>query len=312
MDTEEISHPPILITGASGLVGSCLCALAASRWRVFGTFCRQPPRQIPKKNGVELVQIDLTHWNDTQTLLEQVQPKAVIHAAAAADVTRCQHHPEQTADINIRVPALLAAWCARHGVPFAHLSTDLVFDGTRPPYDESSRVNPLGIYAIQKARAEADVAARSAEAVIFRLPLMVGISESFGHHFCQQMLRAIDIGDTLTLFTDEYRTPVDIRSAARGILDLTGKVEGIVHLGGTRRISRYELGVMMANAMSRSIDQIKGIPIAQSALSVPRARDVSLNSQMAFSLGYSPTALEEAVQAIVAQYLAIPSTPTRK
>lgn len=297
--------PTLLITGASGLLGSSLCALTSPRWTIFGVYHRYRP-QI---KGVRFFQVDLTRWDQTGAMLRRVQPSAVIHAAAVADVAQCQRHPKQTAEINIQVPNRLAAWCAQWHVPYAFVSTDLVFDGTRAPYDEISPVNPINTYGYQKAQAEKGVMQAYSKATIFRLPLMIGVPSIFPqrktHHFCQQMLQAIKAGNDLSLFFDEYRTPVDIGSAAKGILELMDCTDGIVHLGGRTRISRYELGLMMAGAMRRSPDRIQAASIKEKRFVGTRAEDVSLNSRRAFEMGYAPSPLEAAVQRVVGQFLVI-------
>jgi dTDP-4-dehydrorhamnose reductase len=237
-------------------------------------------------------------------LLRRIQPEAVIHAAAIADVGLCQRHPDRTADINIDVPARLAAWCARRDVPFGFTSTDLVFDGERAPYDEACPVNPINSYARQKARAEANVLKMYNKAAVFRLPLLIGVSgRNDTYHFCHRMFDAIYKGEVLSLFTDEYRTPVDIGSAAAGILSMLGRVEGVLHLGGRTRISRYELGLMMAEAMGRVPDMIQAVRIADIPSIGQRAADVALDSRRAFDLGYSPMPLNAAVKLVVGQYI---------
>ena len=170
MIPKPTTSPRLLITGAGGFLGGALCSLAERHWEVFGTYFRRQPR-LP---GVHLVKADLTRRDRLEALLTEVRPRAVIHAAAVADVTYCHQHEKQTADINIRVPARLAAWCAREKVPYGFTSTDLVFDGRHAPYDELGAVDPLNVYARQKAEAERRIMENDDQAVIFRLPLMIG------------------------------------------------------------------------------------------------------------------------------------------
>ncbi len=44
----------------------------------------------------------------------------------------------------------LAMRCARDAISFAFTSSDLVFDGTRPPYHEPDAVNPVSVYGRYK------------------------------------------------------------------------------------------------------------------------------------------------------------------
>jgi len=282
------------------MVGGVLCRLAAIRWDVFGVYYRRRPRF----GGAHLFQMDLTRRDQVVQWLKQVRPQAVIHTAAVADVGYCQQHEQLTAGINAQVPVWLAEWCAGAKSFYGFTSTDLVFDGGHAPYNESCPVSPLSVYAHQKVQAERGVAECYPQAAVFRLPLLIGLPPEAPHgrlNFCHQMLASIQSGNRLVLFADEYRTPVDVISAAEGILALLTRHQGFLHLGGPRRISRYRLGLMMAAAMNRSPGMIKGNTIAGSQ-TVPRAPDVSLDSRRAFELGYQPAPLETAVQRVSDQF----------
>jgi len=71
------------------------------------------------------------------------------------------------------------------------------------------------------------------------------------------------------------------------------KVQGIIHLGGKERLSRYEFGLLMAQAFQLPTAQIQPCLQSDVPMSAPRPRDVSLDSSRAFSLGYQPLAIAE-------------------
>lgn len=288
----------LLITGAGGFLGGALCREAAGNWEVYGLFHRHRPG-IP---AGRLVYADLTETGNATRVLDHVTPGAVIHAAAVADVGTCQADPESTEAINVQVPARMAGWCARNSIPFVFLSTDLVFDGRRPPYSEDRHTNPLNNYARQKAAAESAVLKNHPGALVCRLPLLIGVSRRMGRNFSHQMLIGIRRGTPVMLFTDEFRTPVDIQSAAEGILGLAGNAAGIVHLGGRTRVSRYDLGLMMAAAMGRDAGMVRPVSVTAFPSADLRARDVSLDSRRAYRLGYDPAPLDEAVRRVVDQF----------
>jgi dTDP-4-dehydrorhamnose reductase len=292
------AHARLLITGAGGLLGGALCRSAADQWDVYGLFHRHRPA-MPAGH---VVCADLTETGNATRVLDHVAPRAVIHAAAVADVAACQADPEHTEAINVQVPARMALWCARNTIPFGFVSTDLVFDGRKPPYAENRRVNPLNHYARQKAAAESAVLENYPGALVCRLPLLIGVSHRVGHNFSHQMLTAIRQGTPLRLFVDEFRTPVDVQSAAEGILALLGRAEGVVHLGGRTRVSRYELGVLMAAAMRRDPDMLRPVHTDAFPSADLRARDVSLDSRRAYGLGYCPAPLPAAIQRVIDQF----------
>ena len=299
--TDQVSDekPTLLITGASGFLGDALCRLATDRWSVFGVF-RRNGINIP---GVVPVQADLTDDAALAALVSDLLPRAVIHTAADSQVMSCEFDPEPSRAINCRVPARLAKRCADAGIDFLFTSTDLVFDGLDAPYDEQAGIHPICEYARQKAVAEEAVLRHHARALVCRLPLMFGLAPNAHRHFTVQMLTAIAAGRPLDLFVDEFRTPVDTISAAKGILTVMGKVSGVLHLGGRSRVSRYDLGLVMAEKMEKEPTMLKPIAIGSRALAVPRSPDCALVSAAAYGLGYDPLPLEDAMAEVVRRFL---------
>lgn len=289
----------MLITGAGGLLGHPLCLLARQHWSVHAVY----RSHLPRVAGVCAIQRDLADLDTLAPLLDQVRPRAVIHAAAAAQVGYCQDHPRRSEVINVQVPARLAALCADRDIPLVFTSTDLVFDGLGAPYDEQRSPAPPCAYSRQKAQAERQVLASHPEALVCRLPLMFGLAPHAHGNFVVRMLGAIARGEPLHLFVDEYRTPVDTASAARGVLAMLGRARGVLHLGGRTRVSRHELGCRMAAAMQVAPDMIIPTVMADAGLAYPRSPDCSLDSRRAYGLGYDPTPLDQAVRETVALFL---------
>lgn len=300
-NTQQFSEDPkprLLVTGASGFLGHALITRALSKWSVVALYRRHLPQVV----GVRAIQIDLTDKPALTHLVQSLAPAAIIHAAAVAQPGTCEAHPRQTAAINVEVPAHLAHLCADGGIDYLFTSTDLVFDGQQAPYDEEAAVNPVCTYGEQKVRAEQMVLQQYPSALICRLPLMVGMAPYAEGNFSLQMLKAFDQGRGVDLLTDEFRTPVDNYSAANGMLHLLGHAKGLLHLGGRTRISRYDMGHLMASLMSVPSHLVRPVTIDALNLDLNRAPDCSLLSHKAYQLGYDPIPLTTAVQAIVGRF----------
>ena len=312
----------LLMTGASGFLGSYLyqhlcssegqgalqsrlaIAAAGGAVSIHGTY----HRRVPPGNGC-LHPVDLTDATAVDRLWQQIQPQAVIHSAAVSNAHQCEQDPEGTHAINVTAAVALARRAASDGIPFVFLSTGLVFggDGRRPaprdhraPYTESAKPRPLSHYGRQKAEAEAAILELYPPATVCRLPLLYGAATATGQCFLQGFLSQLRQGQSISLFTDEFRTPVEAGDAARGIVQMLAQgVTGIIHLGGPERISRYDFGRIMAHQFHLPLAQMVPKRRAEVHLPAPRPGDTALDSRRAFALGYRPRNVETALAAMV-------------
>ena len=115
--------------------------------------------------------------------MQEIRPEAIIHTAAISDVNYCQENPSETSKINRDSAINISGLCADLGIGFIFTSTDLVFDGLNPPYDETSPVSPISRYAEQKVEAEIKIQECNPNAAICRMPLMYGDSGPIASSF---------------------------------------------------------------------------------------------------------------------------------
>ncbi len=284
----------LLVTGASGFLGWNLCQVACAEWEVHGIYDRHPIL-IP---GVHLHQVDLTKIELLTAEIDSIAPDAIVHTAAASSPNFCQAHPAQSYQINVAAARLLAEICAKANIPFVFTSTDLVFDGTQPPYLETDPVSPINIYGKQKVAAERVILAADPQAIICRMPLMFGIAPPTATSFIQPWLTALQSDRSLQLFVDEFRTPVSAVTAAHGLLMALQHACGMIHLGGKERISRYEFGCLLAQVFNFDLALLLPVYQRDLQMTAPRAADVSLDSSKAISLGYKLPSLRHELESI--------------
>ncbi len=224
--------PVAWITGAGGLVGSYLVRTAARLapdWDV---------------RGLTRQEVDLTDETEVRRLWREHQPAAVIHCAAISRPAVCEQDPGLARKVNVEATALLASLASE--VPLLFFSSDQVFDGRQGRYVETDRINPINRYGETKAAAEEFVLSNPRHTVI-RLALTAGTSLTNDRSFVEDMRRSAGQGQRLTLFTDEFRSPVPAGVVARAVWELIAqKQSGLYHLGGAERLSRMEIGEALA------------------------------------------------------------------
>jgi dTDP-4-dehydrorhamnose reductase len=224
--------PLALVTGAAGLIGHYLVK-TASQW-------------VPQWDvrGLTRADVDLTHESAVRRLWRDLQPQLVIHCAALSRTGACQQDSALAKRTNVDTTALLAELA--HDIPFVFLSTDQVFDGTKGWYVETDSMNPINVYGETKAIAEQVVLKNPAHTVI-RMALTAGTSPTGDRSFVEDMCRAAERDQPLTLFTDEFRNPLPAGVMARALWELMEHARpGLYHLGGADRLSRLEIGELLA------------------------------------------------------------------
>ncbi|WP_071190361.1 NAD(P)-dependent oxidoreductase [Trichormus sp. NMC-1] len=279
----------LLITGVSGFLGWHLCQLAQQEWEVYGTY-HTHFLAIP---DIKIVKVDLTDFQELKGIFNDIKPDAVIHTAAQSQPNYCQLHPQESYTINVTTSCHIAGLCADNSLPLAFTSTDLVFDGLKAPYTEIDKVSPVNIYGEQKVKAEVGILKLYPQSAICRMPLMFGRETPTAKSFIQQFMQILQDGKELSLFIDEFRTPVSANTAAKGLLLALAKVNGIIHLGGKERISRYDFGKILVEVLQLPSDKLKSCLQADVKMAAPRPKDVSLDSSKAFALGYQPLSVRE-------------------
>ena len=165
------------------------------------------------------------------------QPKLIVNAAAYTKVDLAETEVEAARRSNETGPKLLAQACAEARLPLIHISTDYVFDGTKPgAYLESDPVAPTGSYGRSKAAGEAAVRAANPRHLIIRTAWVYG---EFGHNFLKTMLRLAATRDELRIVADQRGCPTSTADLADAILSIAprliagAQVWGTYHFAGT-------------------------------------------------------------------------------
>jgi len=215
-DVTPVPPKKVLVLGAGGQLGRALRA-------EFG--------EAPYIEYADRAELDLTapgldtarHWRDYDV---------IINAAAYTAVDRAET-AEGRVDAwaaNVTGVGALARVAAANGITLVHVSSDYVFDGTKPgAYAEDDPMAPLGVYGQSKAAGDAVVATVPRHYIV-RTSWVIGEGGNFVRTMASLAERGIDptvVGDQvgrLTFTTDlarGIRHLLDTR-AAYGVYNLTG------------------------------------------------------------------------------------------
>ena len=235
----------ILLTGASGLVGSAFARAAARRGHrvvgLVGSF-RGEIEGLAKQQSV-----DLSDETATTSAVLDMFPEAIVNCAAISVPEQCETNPALAQALNVALPALLARLAHHVSARCVHISSEQVFDGSRTtPYSPGDAVAPINLYGRQKIESERAVHAAAADfAVTIRAPLLMGNSAGGQRSNHERLFADWVAGRTPKLFVDEFRQVCTAENLAEVLLELCERndVRGVFHWAGTELMSRHALGV---------------------------------------------------------------------
>ena len=243
----------ILITGASGFVGGLLITQAQKKYEVHALFNKN---QI-HINNIHTHQFDLSRVDQIEELLNEISPEVIIHTAAIANPDRCEDNTDTAIMVNVKATEQLAKWAKKNGVRFIFTSTDMVFDGKSGNYKETDQPTPISFYSNTKVTAEQVITNNNSNHVIARVALVYGIGITRHTSFFEIMLGKLKKGDSITLFYDQFRSPILVDNLAEVLLELAeNNFVGTIHLGGSERLSRWEFGLKICEIFNLSAQKI--------------------------------------------------------
>lgn len=267
----------ILITGASGFLGWHTASSLARTHNIFAI----AHRHSPVVEGVQWIPHDLRNPAGVDRIFEEVQPEIVFHAAAMTSVKECDANQQQAMKTNIKSTERIAELCERGNVYLIYASTDLVFDGIRGNYSEDDQTNPISFYAKTKRVAEEVVQSFTTNHTIVRFALLYGPPSPHSRSFPGWMGDGFRDGKPVTLFTDQFRTPLYVKDGVDIIQKLIVHKDQppqikLIHAGGPERLSRVAIGRIYCEVFGYDTSLIKEIQMSEKGEVVNDAADVSL------------------------------------
>jgi dTDP-4-dehydrorhamnose reductase len=189
---------------------------------------------------------DATLWgraeadlSDPQAVAQRIlalRPKAIVNASAYTAVDRAETEIEAATTLNATAPGLLAMVARELGVPFLHVSTDYVFDGSGDAARaEDAPTAPLGVYGRTKLEGEGQVAAAGGQWAVMRTSWVFSPN---GANFVKTMLRLGAERDEVNVVADQIGGPTEAGQIASALLEMARQMQadrskgGLYHFAG--------------------------------------------------------------------------------
>ena len=293
----------VLVFGAGGQLGQELDVATSGR-SVAATL-------LPRK------QADICDRRAVVAAVQRASPTVIVNAAAYTKVDQAEIEPECAFSSNCEGPALLADVCAKRGLPLIHVSTDYVFDGTKPtPYVETDAVAPTNAYGRSKEAGEQAVRARLEHHIILRTAWIYG---AHGRNFLKTMLSLAFQKDSWSVVADQRGNPTATVDLAEAILAIATRASqgaapwGTYHFAGSGDATWHDFACEILAAQARFTDRrptVAAIHTADYPTRAHRPANSRLDSShFAAAFGVTSRPWQQRTREVVAALL---STSTRE
>lgn len=263
----------VAVVGATGFLGAHISAELAGTCEVVGTCLASSP--IPLE-GVRWRRLDVGDAGGVRDFFLGEKPDAVVHAAAMSGLGACRNRPDEAKRVNVLGCKNVAEAAEEVGAYIMFLSTDMVFDGESAPYAENDPPSPVSVYGRTKLEGESMM---PPSACVLRLAVSYGKSMTAGARtFFEKALENLRGGKEAVLFPDEWRTPLWANDLARLVpLFLEKRPGGLFHVGGPRRMTRFDMGNEACRVLGLDASRIRPVRREEVASPETRPRDLSLD-----------------------------------
>ena len=205
-----MKKPTILITGASGQVGS-----------EFQFFAKTHPQFDFIFTDVQ--ELDITNLMDTLAFFDAHTPQYIVNCAAYTAVDKAETDVLLATKINVNGARNLARAAQSMGAMMFHLSTDYVYHNNQnTPFKEDDKTSPKSVYAKTKLKGDLTTLKFCQNAMVLRTSW---VYSSYGNNFVKTMLRLGKEREQLNVVFDQIGTPTYARDLSKAILDVIQKVE---------------------------------------------------------------------------------------
>jgi dTDP-4-dehydrorhamnose reductase len=277
----------VLITGASGLLGSRMMEHFPQDWELTGT-CHS--NEVPG-----LLRCDLLDCRQGKRLLQAGGFDWLVHCAANRQPDECEESPRAAMAINAEATEWLSRAAADCGCRMLYASTDYVFSGDDPPYTEKDRPNPVNAYGHSKLAGEEHTLCVPGGLVV-RIPALYSLDLDAPNNLLAGLRARLCTGETVQADqeTVRYYTLAEDVAAACGYL-MGQDYHGVVHVSAEERTTKHEFLSEAAGALGADPEQVQAVPAGGSA--APRPHNSHLDTSLYRSLGGpSPRGWREALR----------------
>jgi dTDP-4-dehydrorhamnose reductase len=253
----------VLITGAGGQVGRELAEVCAA--------------QGDEVIAADHTRLDASDRDAVLQLCTAARPDTIVHCASWTAVDACESDVEHAYAANALAARHIADGATQAGAHLVHLSTDYVFDGTKPsPYHEWDAPNPKSVYGRSKWAGEQEVVHVARSWTTVRISWVCG---QYGNNMVKTLLRLAGEGVDPKFVDDQIGHPTIVSDLVPILRRFAvERRPGLFHVTNQGSVSWFEFAQSVFKAAGADVARVS--PISTSELQPPRPAPRPANSRL--------------------------------
>ena len=276
-----------LIIGVDGLIGNSIYQhLVVGKHNVIGT-----TRRKTKKKGAH------HHLDLSEDVSDWQCPESVdtcIFCASVTNLELCEENPSETNAINIDATLSIIEKLGKENIHVIYLSTNLVFNGTKPFNRPDDKTYPETEYGRQKAVVEKYLRDYYSDYTIVRISKILYHNFPLFASWCESLMN----GEIIHPFADKVISPVPLGFIVNVLKEIIEKKPtGIFQISGECDVSYAQAALWGAEKLGYELSLIDPISVAQSDYSGHVPDDTTLNIERLVSeLAMTPPTVRSTIQ----------------
>lgn len=242
------------VIGASGYIGSYF-------WKSYRTEFPNCVGTTFSKNASGLQKFDIRSPDLASLRLAETGHQAVLIASAHPNINYCENNRQDSYDVNVKGTLELGRQIEALDLSAIFLSTDYVFSGTSGPYDDCDKPQPTTEYGRQKALVEVELPKLVRKCLILRLSKVYGTQKGDGT-LLDEIANKLASGSDIKMAKNQLFCPTHVNDIVEVVHSLQAiKFNGLLNLCSPQGWSRYDVAMLMAEAMQANRNQVHPISL---------------------------------------------------
>lgn len=232
--------------------------------------------------------------------LEATEAKTAIILTAISGLDECKQDSAKSEAVNVTGTVALLTELKKLGIKPVFFSTDYVFDGERGMYTEDDRCNPVTVYGRHKVRTENYLRENFSEHLIIRSSKQVA-KRIDDKNLLSELAQKLRAGQKIRCANDNWIAPAFVEDIARITLQAIDMgLCGTFHLAGEQQLTRWDLGVMIADAVGADRSLVEACSINDLKFAEVRPPHCTLKTaKFKETVGFEQTPLKEGLSRLV-------------